>query len=225
MRKLLSGVLIASMLFGSSPVFAEDKASDIRKQILELTKELMEVSQTEGDITYKILDTSPSANIAACEITNNTEYILEICPSFIARDENGELNFAFFLDRRVIGAGDTIVVFQDMYDSSYMDRIREATVEWGSYTEYCDYATCTKYVDLDITEKSDKKLIISPSVNDDSNGRYELEVSVVFKKDDKVIYIAEDSIYGIEKDRTIEITYSGAAPYDSYEVFYTAYDN
>lgn len=224
MRKLLSGILAASMLFGSSPVFADDRASDIRKQILELTKELMEISQTEGDITYKVLEASPSANISACEITNNTEYTLEICPSFVARDENGELNFTYFLSRRIIGAGDTVVVFQDMYGSDYMDRVREATVEWGSYTEYCDYATCTEYVDLNITEEGGRKLIISPSVNDGSNGRYKLCVSVVFKKDDKVIYIAEDSIYGIKEDRTIEITYSGSAPYDSYEVFYTAYD-
>ena len=224
MRKFLSGVLAASMLFGSLTVFADDNASDIRKQILELTKELAEVSQTEGDITYNILEAAPSSNILACEITNNTEYTLESHPSFVARDDEGNLKFAYIVNNITIGAGDTVVVYQDMRSSDFMDRVRESTIEWGCWTEYSNYATCTKYVDLDITETDSRKLIIMPSVNDGSDGQYRLEVFVVFKKDDKVTYIAEDSLPRIKDDDSIEITYCGSGPYDSYDVYYTAYN-
>ena len=224
MKRFLTGLLASSMLF-STTAFADnsDKASDIRKQILELTKELDEVSQTEGDITYKTLEPSEASNIIACEITNNTEYTQELHPSFVARDDNGNLKFAYIVNNLTIGAGDTYVIYQDMRSSDFMDRVRTATIEWGAWTEYSDKATCTEYVDIDVDE-SGKKLILTPSVNDGSDGKYQLDVTVVFTKDGKITYIAEDSMFKIDPSDPIEITYSGSGPYDNYTIYYTAYN-
>lgn len=226
MRKFVASVILGSLLFTSvMPAFANetDKATDIRRQILELTKELNEVSQTEGDISYKVLESSEASNIIACEITNNTEYTQELHPSFVARDDDGNLKFAYIVNNLTLGAGDTYVVYQDMHSSDFMDRVRTATIEWGAWTEYSNYATCTEYVDIDVSE-SGKKLILTPSVNDESDGDYNLDVIVVFTKDDKVAYIAEDSAYRIDPSDSIEITYSGSGPYDNYTVYYTAYN-
>ena len=221
MKKLLSGVLAASMLFGSSTVFADDKASDIRKQILELTKELAEVSQTEGDITYNVLESDPSCNIVACEITNNTEYDLHIHPSVTARNDEGELQFAYITDDQIIGAGDTIAVYLKMGNSDYMDIMRESTLEWGVRTEYSDYGTYNDNVEINV-DASKKKIVLTPTVIDDVKCR--LRATVVFFKDGKVVDVNDDSLLSIDDDSTISLDYSGATAYDDYKVYYTAYN-
>ena len=105
-----------------------------------------------------------------------------------------------------------------------MNLVREATIEWGCWTEYSNTATCTEYVDLDVAEENNgKKLIITPSVNDGSDGQYCLDIYVVFEKDGKVVYVAEDSEFYLTGENQIEITYPGLGPYDNYKVFYTAY--
>lgn len=222
MKKLLSGVLAASMLFGSSNAFADDKASDIRKQILELTKELAEVSQTEGDITYNVLESDPSCNIVVCEITNNTKYDLHIHPSVTARNDEGELQFAYITNDHIIGAGDTIAVYLKMGNSDYMNIMRESTLEWGVRTEYSEYGTCNDSIEINV-DASKKKIVLTPVVIDDV--KCTLRATVVFFKDDKVVDVNYDSIISVKDDSSLSLDYSGATVYDDYKVYYTAYSH
>lgn len=221
MKKLLSGVLAASMLFGSSNVFADDKASDIRKQLVELTKELAEVSQTEGDITYNVLESDPSCNIVVCEITNNTEYDLYIRPSVTARNDDGELQFAYITNDQIVGAGDTIAAYLKMGNSDNMDIMRESTLEWGARTEYSEYGTYNDNVEINV-DASKKKIVLTPTVIDDVECR--LRATVVFFKGGKVVDVNDDNILSIDDNSTISLDYSGATAYDNYKVYYTAYN-
>ena len=128
MRKFLSGVLAASMLFGNSTVFADDKTSDIRKQILELTKELAETSQTEGDITYSLIETSDNCDYIIGTATNNYDYVISIQPYVVARDENGNIILATdATSYSAVNPGETVT-----FETYTSKDISNATYEFGS---------------------------------------------------------------------------------------------
>lgn len=223
MRKFVASVILGSLLFTSvMPAFADetDKATDIRRQILELTKELNEVSQTEGDITYKALETDESFGGIACEITNNTEYNLYMRPSFVARNEDGDIQFAYITNDQIIGAGNTTVAY---IKTSNSDMLKEdgITMEWGARTEHTDYSVYNDIVSVEATA-SKHKIILLPSSEDPDTNIW-MRAIVVFMKNGKVVDVNDERITSTDESEEMVIDYEGSTDYDDYAVYYTAY--
>lgn len=217
MRKLLSSVLAASMLLGSSTVFADDKASDIRKQILELTKELAEVSQTEGDITYNIMESSSNCNYVVGTATNNYDYPISIRPYVIARDENGNIIFVSdTISYSAVNPGETI-----MFEAYTNKDTSNATYEIGSNTKPTSRTPVGDKITPVITDSDGKIRIefeLDQSINEDDI--IDIAVYVLYYKDGKVVDM--DYEWGAEPDDVVTIKYEGDEAYDNYEVYLNA---
>lgn len=215
MRKLLRGVLAASMLFGSSTVFADDKASDIRKQILELTKELAEVSQTEGDITYDLVNTDSTCDYIVAKLTNNYDYSVSIQPYVIVRNEDGEIIFASSATSYdSIDSGETVMVETNTYKD-----LSNVTYEWGTYVEPTNRKSISSKIQPVVTEDNDKlRIELESDLTDDDI--INIALYVLYYKEDKLVDLEYE--WSVELDDISTIKYDGVLPYDRYEVYIEA---
>ena len=213
MKKLLRVTMASAVLLSSTSVFAEetDKSSDIRRQILELTKELAETSKTDGKITYNTVETN--CNYVVGTATNNYDYPISIQPYVIARDENGDIIFTSDATYyHSVDAGETI-----MFETNTYKDISNATYEFGSYTEPTRYTAANEKVTPVVTESDNMLRIEFESElqnTDDING---ISVYVLYYKDDKVIDI--ESEWYADFDDVVTIKYEEDDPYDRYEVY------
>lgn len=217
MRKFLSGVLAASILFGSSTVFADDKASDIRKQILELTKELAEVSQTEGDITYSLIETSDNCDYIIGTATNNYDYVISIQPYVIARDENGNIILATdATSYSAVNPGETVT-----FETYTSKDISNATCEFGSNIKLSSRTPVGDKIKPIVTDSNGKIRVefeLDQSIDEDD--LVDISVYVLYYKDGKVVDVQYE--WGAEPDDIVTIKYDGDEIYDNYEVYLNA---
>lgn len=214
MRKFLSGVLAASMLFGSSTVFADDKAGDIRKQILELTKELTEVSQTEGGITYNLIETSDNCDYIIGTATNNYDYVISIQPYVVARDENGNIILATdATSYSAVNPGETVT-----FETYANKDISNAICEFGSSIKPSTRTPVGDKIKPIVTDSNGKIRVefeLDQSIDEDD--LIDISVYVLYYKDGKVVDIQYE--WGAEPDDVVTIKYDGDEIYDNYEVY------
>ena len=215
MRKLLSGILAASMLFESSPVFADDRSSDIRKQILELTKELEELTKTEGDITYDVFESDNNCRHVVAKATNNYEYPISLLPYVVARDDSGNILFVSSLTKYdAVDSGETVII-----QTNTNKDLSNTTYEFGAYIKPAVFTPANDKVKSIIAESGYKLRIgfelETESLNEDDV--IGVSVYVLYFKDDEVIDVEYEM--NVDLDDVVTIRYENEIPYDRYEVY------